>query len=489
MLCGKRRGTFRRMSIHRPLFVAGTWRQTAEKATIRAPYDGAELCTVSLAGPKDIEDAIAGAVTSFETTKRMPTWERAEICRKVARGFAERKDELAMAMCLEGGKPINDARAEVDRASHCFEVAASEAEAMGGEFMPLDLRASSPGRFGITKRVPVGPISAISPFNFPLNLAVHKVAPAMAAGCSIVLKPAPQTPTVCLQLAEIIDAAGWPKGALSVVPSLPQVADALVTDERMKLLTFTGSPEVGWELKKRSGKKKVVLELGANAAVIVDEGADLGFAIPRIVYGAYSYAGQKCISVQRIYVHEKIYDTFMEKFLAATAKVKVGDPTDPDVLVGPLVNEAAAKRVEAWIEEAKQRGATVLHGGPRKGNIIPATVLANVPSDAKVSCAEVFGPVCTVDKFSKYEDVLARVNDSPFGLQAGVFTENLDRALAAWHELDVGGVIVNDIPTWRIDPMPYGGVKNSGLGREGIKASVQEMTEVRLLVVNEKHHA
>jgi glyceraldehyde-3-phosphate dehydrogenase (NADP+) len=455
---------------------------------MRAPFDNAELGTVCLAGAVDVEDAIAGAVAAFAVTRRMPTFERAEICRKSMRGLLARREELAMGMCREGGKPISDARAEVDRAAHCFEVAASEAETLGGEMMPLDLRPSSPGRFGVTRRVPVGPITAISPFNFPLNLAVHKVAPAMAVGCPIVLKPAPQTPTVCLQLAEIIEAAGWPRGALSVVPATPQVADALVTDERMKLLTFTGSPEIGWKLKERSGKKKVVLELGSNSAVVVDEGTDLAFAVPRIVYGAFSYAGQKCISVQRIYVHEKIRGAFLARFLDAVANVKMGDPADPEVLVGPLINEAAAKRVAGWIDEAKQQGASVVAGGPRQGNFIPATVLCDAPRESKVSCAEVFGPVVVVESFTDFSAVLARVNDSPFGLQAGIFTEHLDRAMSAWSELDVGGVIVNDIPSWRIDPMPYGGVKNSGLGREGIRASVQEMTEVRLLVINEKHH-
>jgi glyceraldehyde-3-phosphate dehydrogenase (NADP+) len=477
------------MTTARPIYVAGQWRHTADTAALTAPFHGAALGAVCLAGPKDIEDAIAGAVASFATTRRMATFERADVCKKVAQGLFARKEELAIGMCLEGGKPISDARAEVDRAVHCFEVAASEADNLGGEMMPLDLRPSSPGRFGVTRRVPVGPISAISPFNFALNLAVHKVAPAIATGCPVVLKPAPQTPTVCLQLAEIVDAAGWPKGALSVVPATPQVADALVTDERMKLLTFTGSPDVGWALKARCGKKKVVLELGSNSAVVVDEGTDLDFAIPRIAYGAYSYAGQKCIKVQRIYVHKKLHDEFLKRFLDATAKVKVGDPQDPEVLVGPLINEAAAIRVEAWVKEAIAAGATQLAGGPRRGNVIPPTVLANVPHDAKVSCAEVFGPVVVVDAFTSFDDALARVNDSPFGLQAGVFTEHLDRAMAAWHELDVGGVIINDIPTWRIDPMPYGGVKGSGLGREGIRASVHEMTEVRLLVVNERHHA
>jgi acyl-CoA reductase-like NAD-dependent aldehyde dehydrogenase len=476
------------MSSTRPIFVAGEWRTTSNTTTVHAPYDGAVVATVCLAGPQDIEDAIAGAVTSFEKTKRLATWERAEMCRKAARGFAARKEEIAMGMCKEGGKPISDARAEVDRAVHCFETAASEAENMGGEMMPLDLRPTSPGRMGITRRVPVGPISAISPFNFPLNLAVHKVAPAMAAGCPVVLKPAPQTPNVCLQLAEIVDEAGWPKGALSVVPSTPDVADKLVTDERLKLLTFTGSPQVGWALKAKSGKKKVVLELGSNSAVIVDEGTDLGFAVPRIVYGAYSYGGQKCIKVQRLYVHEKLHDVFLEKFLAATAAVKSGDPSDAAVINGPLINEAAAKRVIEWVDEAKARGAKVLCGGTRQGNVVAPTVMTNVPNDTKVSCAEVFGPVVVVDTFAQFDDALKRVNDSVFGLQAGIFTEHLDHAMDAWRELDVGGVIVNDIPTWRIDPMPYGGVKDSGLGREGIRASVHEMTEVRLLVINEKHH-
>ncbi len=470
--------------IHRPFFIAGSWRESAERMTIRSPFDGTELCSVSQAQAVDIEDAIAAASRTFTTTRKMPTWQRAELCRKTNLGLMARKEELAMAMVLEGGKPIGDARAEVDRAVHCFEVAASEAETMGGQVMPLDLRPSAPGRIGFTRRVPIGPISAISPFNFPLNLAVHKIAPALALGCPVVLKPAPQTPTVCLQLAEIIDEAGWPKGLLSVVPSSPAVADRLVTDERIKLLTFTGSPEVGWEMKRRCGKKKVVLELGSNAAVIVDEGADLAFAIPRIVYGAYSYAGQKCISVQRIFVHDKVYNTFLAQFLAATAKVKCGDPRDPDALIGPMINEAAAVRVEQWIEEAKERGARMLAGGPRKGSVVPATVLVDVPTDTKVSCAEAFGPVVTVERFHQFDDVLARTNDSRFGLQAGVFTSDLNRALRAWSELEMGGVIINDIPTWRIDPMPYGGVKDSGFGREGLRASMEEMTELRLLVVH-----
>ncbi len=472
----------------RPLYVAGTFQTTELRSTIVSPFDGEVVNEVSLAGHAEMEAAIAGAAASRERTRRLGTWERAEICRAIARGCAGRREEIALSMVLEGGKPMSDALAEMDRAVHCFETAAAEAERMGGEMMPLDLRAHSAGRMGITRRIPVGPISAISPFNFPINLAVHKLAPAIATGCPVVLKPAPQTPTACLQLAEIIDGTDWPKGALSVVPSQPEVADALVTDERMKLLTFTGSPQVGWALKARAGKKKVVLELGANSAVILDEDCDLDFAIPRIVYGSYSYAGQKCISVQRIFVHERLYASFVERFVAASRKVKSGDPRDPQVINGPLINEAAALRLEQWIAEAKASGARALLEGPRVRSVIPPTILEHVPHDAKISCQEAFGPVATVEPFSDLGAALAAVNDSVFGLQAGIFTERLDHALLAWQELEVGGVIVNDIPSWRIDPMPYGGVKDSGLGREGIRASMEEMTEPRLLVLNSKHH-
>jgi glyceraldehyde-3-phosphate dehydrogenase (NADP+) len=470
-------------------YVAGAWRETGVDAVIRSPWDGSTVATLSLCRPEDLEDAIAGAARAFEETRKLAAWERAEICRQVSGALAARKDELATVMCLEGGKPIADARAEVDRGVHTFEIAAAEAERLGGEVIPLDLRPTSEGRLGITRRVPVGPIAAISPFNFPINLAAHKLAPAIAAGCPVVLKPAPQAPVCCLLLAEILAATPWPREALSVVPSLPDVANALVVDERLKLLTFTGSPAVGWELKRRAGKKKVILELGSNSAVIVDADADLGYAVPRLVYGAYSYAGQKCIKVQRLYVHEKIHDAFVAEFVEATSRVKIGDPKDPEVLVGPLIDEASAKRVDAWIEEAKAAGARVLFGGPRDGNVIPPTVLANVPRDAKVSCQEVFGPVVTLEPYRDFAAALAAVNDSPFGLQAGVFTENLDRAFAAFAELDVGGVIVNDIPTYRVDHMPYGGVKSSGLGREGIRYALEDMTEIRLMVVNSRHHA
>jgi acyl-CoA reductase-like NAD-dependent aldehyde dehydrogenase len=341
----------------------------------------------------------------------------------------------------------------------------------------------------MTKRVAVGPVAAIAPYNFPLNLAVHKVAPAIATGCPVVLKPAPQTPLSCLRLAEIIDETAWPKGALSVVPCDVDAAAPIVEDPRLRFLTFTGSAKVGWALRARASGKRVALELGGDATVIVDEGADLAWAIPRIVYGGFSYAGQKCISVQHVLVHRAIQGVFTERFVEAVRAVKTGDPRDPSVLVGPLVDEAAAKKVDAWIDEAVAAGAKVLLRGARKGALVPPAVLANVPATCTLACEEVFGPVVTVQSFTDFGAALARVNESPYGLQTGVFTESLDRALQAWDELEVGGVVVNDVPTWRSDAMPYGGVKGSGLGREGIRYTMQEMTETRLLVVNREHHA
>ncbi|MBI2892885.1 MAG: aldehyde dehydrogenase family protein [Deltaproteobacteria bacterium] len=470
-------------------YVAGQWKETRDRRELRAPWDGAVFASVSFCGPAELEEAAQAAARAFELTRKLPVYERARICLDVARGLVARKEELAQGLCVEGGKPILDARAEVDRAAHCFELAAAEAERMGGEVFPLDLRPTSAGRLALTRRVPVGPVAAISPYNFPLNLGVHKVAPAIAAGCPVVLKPASATPTSSLRLAELIDQTSWPKGALSVVPCPNTVADAMVTDERFRFLSFTGSAEVGWGMKGRSGTKKVALELGGNAAVVVDEGADLDFAVPRIVYGAFSYAGQKCISVQRVLVHERLQGSFMERLIEATGRVKVGDPRDPDVLVGPVIDEANARRIEAWVEEARSGGAKVLAGGERRKNLLPAYVLANVPRDAQVSCKEVFGPVVTVEPFSSFSEALEAVNDSPYGLQAGVFTEHLDRALEAWDELEVGGVILNDTPTYRIDHMPYGGVKGSGQGREGIRYALEEMTELRLLAVNRIHHA
>jgi acyl-CoA reductase-like NAD-dependent aldehyde dehydrogenase len=465
------------------LFIDGEARPGVEHRTVTAPWDGAALAEVAMATPRELDEAIGAAERAFEGLRKLPSHARSSLCRRIAAGIDSAREELAVGLCLEAGKPIADARAEVDRAAHCFEIAAEEAMRLGGETMPLDRRPSSDGRWGITRRFPVGPIAAISPFNFPLNLAVHKVAPALAAGCPVVLKPASQTPLSCLRLARIMAAADLPRGALNVLPMARAAADALVEDDRLKLLTFTGSPEVGWALKARARKKKVVLELGGNAAVVVDEGADLDHAVTRIIYGAYSYAGQKCISVQRIYVHEKVHDQVRDRLTRAIGAIKSGDPQDPSVLVGPMIDRANADRVEAWVDEATQHGARALARGVRRDNLVPPILLENVPSDVHLSCDEAFGPVATLDAVATFEEGLRRAGDSRFGLQAGIFTRDLARAWKAFEELEVGGVIVNDSPAYRIDHMPYGGVRDSGLGREGIRYAIEDMTETRIMVL------
>jgi acyl-CoA reductase-like NAD-dependent aldehyde dehydrogenase len=466
-----------------PAYVAGAFRTTVEQRRLYAPFDGAHFATVSMCGEAELEQAIAGAERAFEATRSLPAYRRAAVCRAIAAGLAARKEEIAQGMVDESGKPIDDARGEVDRAVFCFEVAAEEAPRIGGEVLPFDRTAAGVGKTALTRRFPIGPVAAISPFNFPLNLAVHKLAPAIAAGNPVVLKPATQTPTSCLRLAEIVDATDWPKGALSVLPCTREAADALTTDPRFKLLTFTGSPEVGWRMKERAGKKRVVLELGGNAAVIIDRTADLDRAIPKLVYGAFSYSGQKCISVQRVFVVEPLFEAFAARFVEAARAVGVGDPRREGVLVGPLIDEGNARRIERWIDEAVARGARLLLGGPRAGAVVPPTILTGVPRDAKVSCDEVFGPVCHVEPVATFEEALRRANDSVYGLQAGVFTGDLANALAAFERLEVGGVIVNDAPSFRIDHMPYGGVKDSGFGREGLRSAILDNTEERLLVI------
>jgi glyceraldehyde-3-phosphate dehydrogenase (NADP+) len=472
------------MAIEFPAYVAGAWRTTDEPKRLYAPFDGVHFATVSMCGERELEQAISAAVRAFAETRALPAYRRSAVCRQVAAGLAARKEEIAQGMVDESGKPVDDARAEVDRAIHCFELAAEEAGRIGGEVIPFDLRPAGIGRTALTRRFPIGPIAAIAPFNFPLNLAVHKIAPAIAAGCPVVVKPATQTPTSCLRLAQIIDGTEWPKGGLSVLPCTREAADALTTDERFKLLTFTGSPAVGWRMKERAGRKKVVLELGGNAAVVVDEGADLERAIPKLIYGAFSYSGQKCISVQRIYAVGAIHAPFIERFVEAARAVNVGDPRGEGVLVGPMIDEANAKRVERWVEEATARGARVLTGGPRRGTVVPPTVLCDVPRDCKVSCDEVFGPVCLIERAASFAEALERADDSVYGLQAGVFTPTLAHAMAAFERLEVGAVILNEAPSFRIDHMPYGGVKESGFGREGIRSAVHDMTEERLLVIS-----
>ena len=472
-------------------YVAGTFRTTEHRRLLRSPYDGRVLAEVCDAGSTEVEEALAAADASVAATRALTSQQRAAICSAVAVGLQTRAAELALAICDDSGKPITDAEAEVERAIFCFELAAAEAQRLAreGHVLPMDLKPAGRGRLGLTQRLPVGPVAAISPFNFPLNLAVHKVAPALAAGCPVVLKPASQTPTPTLILAEIIAQTAWPQAAFSVIPATRAAADALVTDERCKLLSFTGSGAVGWDMKARAGKKRVVLELGGNAAVIIDDSvvaADLDAIVAKLVYGAFSYAGQKCISVQRIYVVERpgshLHAAFTERFVAATQALAIGDPRDRSVLVGPMIDEANARRVESWIAEAVSQGARLLCGGERLGNVVQPTVLADVPATARACRDEVFGPVCNIDRVPSWDAAVSAVNASRYGLQAAVFTRDLGHSLRAFEELQVGAVILNEAPSFRIDHMPYGGVKESGFGREGIRAAIEDMTELRLLV-------
>jgi acyl-CoA reductase-like NAD-dependent aldehyde dehydrogenase len=462
----------------------GKWCTDGEPIEIQSPGSGQLVGTTYRASATQTETAVAAAVRAFEVTRRLGGYERQRILRSVASGIEKQRDELARIMALEAGKPVKVARIEVDRAVFTFSVAAEEAVRVGGEYLPLDWQASTAGRWGIVRRFPLGPIAAITPFNFPLNLVAHKLAPAIAAGCSIVLKPAPQTPFTALRLAKIIEEAGWPAGALNVLPLSNEHARQIVSDDRIKLLTFTGSTAVGWQLKAEAGKKRVVLELGGNAAVIVCADANLDFAADRCAIGGFSYAGQTCISVQRILVEESVYEKFIGALIPRVERLKVGDVLDETTDVGPLINEAAARRNIEWIEEAVRGGASLLCGGQRAGSTVTPAVLTNTKPDMRVNCMEIFGPVVTVEKFTHYSEALASINRSDFGLQAGVFTRDFVRISRAFETLEVGGLMIGEVPSFRIDHMPYGGVKDSGFGREGLRYAIEEMTEPRLLAIN-----
>src|SRR5437868_11452449 len=464
--------------------VDGRWLEQGELVEVRAPYDGAVIGRVFQGGRPQAEAAIAAAVKAFGTTRRLPAFERQRVLRRVAEGISRRKDEFARTLAQEAAKPIKAARSEVDRAIFTFTVAAEESTRIYGEYLPLDWQEFTAGRWGIVRRFPLGPVAGITPFNFPLNLVAHKVAPAIAAGCSMVLKPAPQTPLSSLLLAETIQQAGWPDGALNVIPLSNENAGMLVTDERLKLISFTGSASVGWEIKKRAGKKKVVLELGGNAGVVVHSDADPAYAAERCVAGGFAYAGQTCISVQRILVEQSVYGKFTDLLLTGVSKLKVGDPLDESSDLGPLIREADAVRAADWIQEAVRGGARLLCGGKRKGSLFEPTVLTGTHPDMKVNCREIFAPVVTVEPYNDFASALKEVNNSPYGLQAGLFTRDAKLIFQAYEELEVGGVIAGDVPTFRVEHMPYGGIKDSGLGREGLRDSIQEMTEPKLLVMN-----
>jgi len=464
-------------------YLNGNWLTHGREHVITSPFDHSVVAVVYEATRDDVETAIQSAVQAFLVTRKMTSHQRASILRKTADGIRQRREEFARTICHEAGKPIKTARIEVDRGIYTFEVAAEEASRIYGEYIPLDTLEATAGRWGLLRRFPLGPVFAITPFNFPLNLVAHKVAPAIASGCPLILKPAPQTPITALMLAEVVHNAGLPEGALAVMPLSNDDAALLVADDRIKLLTFTGSAAVGWDLKSKAGKKRVTLELGGNAGVIVHSDADLAYAAQRCVAGGFSYGGQTCISVQRIFVEQSVFDRFSKLLVEGVHKLKLGDPMHDDTDIPPLIRERDAIRATEWIDEAVQGGAKLLAGGKRKGALVEPTVLTGTAPEMRVNCAEIFAPVVTVEPYDDFPEALHQVNNTNYGLQAGVFTHDAKLIQAAFDELEVGGVIAGDVPSFRIDQMPYGGMKDSGLGREGLRYSIEDMTERKLLVM------
>ncbi len=470
-----------------PYYLANAPVFANEALEVTDKFSGQVATRVALADAQAIDAGIAAAHDARHAMARLPAYARRDVLLHCAARFTERAEDLALALCVEAGKPIRDARGEVTRLIDTFREAASEATRLGGEVLNLEIAPRAKGYRGLTKRVPVGPCSFISPFNFPLNLAAHKVAPAIAAGCPFVLKPASRTPVGALLIGEVLAETELPTGAFSILPAHRDGADLFTTDARLKLLSFTGSPEVGWALKAKAGAKKVVLELGGNAACVIDadQGAHLAHVVARVVLGAFYQSGQSCISVQRVLVHEALAPAFREQLVAATKALPMGDPKLEPTVIGPMISEGEARRLEGWLRAAERAGARVLCGGRREGAMLEATVVEQVPRAEPLVAEEAFGPVVVLSTFSDFDAALAEVNDSRFGLQAGVFTNDLRRALRAWDELEVGGVLINEVPSFRVDTMPYGGVKASGLGREGVRYAIEDMTEPRLLVIKD----
>lgn len=468
------------------VLVQGEWRRTGQTADVRSPYDGQLVARVDMAGPTEVEAAIAAAARAFATTRRLPSWQRAEVLEKTAAGLASRHEEFARTIALEAGKPIRTARQEVSRAIFVFRVAAEEAKRIYGEIVPLDWLPGMEGRVAHIQRVPLGPVVGITPFNFPLNLVAHKVAPALAAGNPIIVRPASQTPVTALKLGEVVLAAGWPPEGFAVTPSSVRDAAPLVEDARIRKLSFTGSPAVGWSLKARAGQKKVTLELGGNAGVIIHHDADLPYAAERVTWGGFSYAGQSCISVQRVYAHADIHGAFLDKFLPRVQALNVGDPLNEATDVGPMIDLKSAEEIDHWLTEALARGARVLVGGQRSGNLWQPTVLSDLHEDMRVSCQEVFAPLVGVYSYTDFDSAIRAVDHSEFGLQAGLFTKDWNLMQAAFATIEVGGLMINDVSTFRIDHMPYGGTKSSGEGREGVRYAIEEMTALKLMTFNQR---
>jgi acyl-CoA reductase-like NAD-dependent aldehyde dehydrogenase len=471
-----------------PYYLANRPVQPNTDLPVLDKYSNKIATRVALADARAIDAAIGAAAKAAAPMAALKPYQRRAVLEHCVASMQKRKDDLAYALCVEAGKPIKDAQGEAERLIDTFRIAADESTRIDGEIVNLEISARTRGYRGFVKRVPLGPCSFITPFNFPLNLVAHKVAPAIAAGCPFVLKPSERTPIGALIIGEVLAETDLPKGAFSILPCRIEDANPFVEDERLKLLSFTGG-QIGWQLKARAGKKKVVLELGGNAACIVDADQQprLDFVTQRLISGSFYQSGQSCIGVQRILVHAALYNEVKRRFVTATKKLRVGDPKDPETFLGPMIDEAAAKRLEGWIAEAKKAGAKILCGGKRKGAMLDATVLEDVPHSAKLNRMEAFGPVATLEPFEDFDAALATVNNSDYGLQAGLFTDNLSHALQAWDSLAEGGVVVGDIPSFRVDNMPYGGVKLSGFGREGIRYAIEDMTERRLLVIRDAH--
>ncbi|PJO45621.1 aldehyde dehydrogenase family protein [Lysinibacillus xylanilyticus] len=468
------------------LFINGDWVEAAEYTELYSPYSGEVIAEIPKANVEEVEAALVAADAARETMANMPLYKRAIILEKLASLLEARAEEAAELIAFEAAKPISTAKAEVQRTIQTYKFAAEEAKRIHGETIPVDAAPGGDGRIAYTVREPLGIVAAITPFNFPMNLVAHKIGPAIASGNTVVLKPASQTPLTAYFIGELLVEAGLPKGALNIVTGAGSlIGNKLVTDNRVKKISFTGSPAVGIGIRNQAGLKKVTLELGSNAAVIIDENVNIDKLISRVVSGAFTFQGQVCISVQRIYVHEKMYDLFVDKFVTATKELKLGDPLDPTTDVSALISPQDVKRTLSWIAEAKEQGAIIATGGESEGNILQPTVLLNVKPEQKVSCQEVFAPIVSIMKFTSIQEAFDQVNDSKYGLQAGIYTDNIHVALQATQKLHVGGVIINDIPTFRLDHLPYGGVKESGMGREGLKYAIEEMTEMKLVVINQ----
>ena len=464
--------------------IGGEWRGSDDALEVRFPYDGTLVDSVSMASAADMDDAMAAALDGFEITRKLPSHRRSEILTNMVDLLRERFDEVVEAMILEGGKNRKTAIGETTRALETLKVSSEEARRIGGEVFSIDWTAAGENRQGFTRRQPIGTVLGITPFNYPVNLACHKIGPAIAAGNPIIIKPAEKTPLSSVILAEIVLDAGFPPGAFSMLNAWGPDSEMMATDPRVAMISFTGSGAVGWMLKSKAGQKKVTLELGGNAGVIVHKDADLDDAADQAAAGAFANAGQNCISVQRLLIQRDVFEDFTDRFVEQVAALKVGDPRDPDVDIGPMISLRDAERAEAWVNEARKAGASLLVGGERDGALFPPTVMTETAPDMRVNCDEVFAPVVTLSPYETWDDAVALINDSPYGLQAGVFTSDIKRVMDAWDRVEVGGLHINSVSTFRVDHMPYGGVKASGYGREGIKYAIEDMTDLRLMTLN-----